>query len=384
MGCCPKAPGDLAERTLLTIPALSEPVSCNVVRCESDLILHITDLHFAVVGNRSQHVWRLESERNNPPRTLVEAVSAAVGKTKIGLVVVTGDFTFTGETAEFHEALASLRLLLGVLNLSTDHLVIIPGNHDIRWTSTASYQEDAEVALAPDEARKNYADFYRELYRHAPSEHLAMGRRYLLPSGVAVEICALNSSSLETGKHFLAGVGRISEGAFEDVASTLGWKDRRIGSMALRIVMVHHHLALTEDLEAASGYPKGFGLALDAVRIQRLAASYGVQLALHGHKHRAFLWRSYVFELPEHAQPNYFLGELAIVGGGSVGSADTEGNSNYFNILAMTSSGVELSIYRSRSIGAFDVMQKWRAPLSIKKDSHQLLLGMWERSDGQR
>jgi len=32
---------------------------------------------------------------------------------------------------------------------------------------------------------------------------------------------------------------------------------------------------------------KGFGIALDAPRILRLAARIGVHLSLHGHKHRA-------------------------------------------------------------------------------------------------
>jgi len=69
--------------------------------------------------------------------------------------------------------------------------------------------------------------------------------------------------------------------------------------MALRVLALHHHLTLTEDLEPAKGYGAGFGIAVDAPRIMRLAARYGVQLALHGHKHRVFMWRSKVYKLPE-------------------------------------------------------------------------------------
>ncbi|HEV3042052.1 MAG TPA: metallophosphoesterase [Candidatus Angelobacter sp.] len=374
----PKQAGDLNERILLTIPAIHEAVSYEVVRCDSNAILHITDLHFAVASNRQQHVWRLPTEIDTQRRTMVDAIMAAIGTRKIGLVLITGDFSFIGEKSEFDEALAALRLLLGILNLSTDHVVVIPGNHDIRWTTDAKYDDKASVTQAPEEARKNYATFYESLFRHPPNPYLAMGRRYLFPSGVAVEICALNSSSLETGKNFLAGVGRINEAAFEEVANTIGWKEQGIGSKALRVLMVHHHLALTENLEAATGYPKGFGLALDAVRIQRLAARSGVQLALHGHKHRAFLWRSYVFELPEDTNPNYFLGELAIIGGGSSGSTDTYGNSNYFNLLNISPTALELTIYRSRNGGIFQPMQNWQAPFSISK-SGQLLLNLWEQ-----
>src|SRR5215471_18560971 len=109
-----------------------------------------------------------------------------------------------------------------------------------------------------------------------------MGRRFALPSGLIIEVCGINSSSLETGKNFLAGMGRIDEGAFAEVAQRLGWTTAE--TLALRLLIIHHHLALTEDLEPAEGYGKGYGLAVDAVRIQRMAAQYGVHLALHGHK----------------------------------------------------------------------------------------------------
>jgi hypothetical protein len=206
--------------------------------------------------------------------------------------------------------------------------------------------------------------------------------RLFIPSlPCAIRISQFPDRHAEThdcDQKFLAGIGRINEAPFEDVANKLGWKYRKTGSMAVRILLVHHHIALTEDLEPTSGYPRGFGLAIDAVRIQRLAASYGVQLAIHGHKHRAFLWRSSVFELPENTKPNYYLGDLAIVGGGSAGSTDTDAKSNYFNLLTMTASGIYLDVYRSRDGGAFESMQQWRASFSLAGSTRQLALGLWE------
>lgn len=374
----PKGLGDSDERMVLTVPALPDAVSPEVVRCDSDVVLHLTDLHYAIGTNRSQHVWKLESERNTQRRTLIEAIHAAIGRRKIGLVIVSGDFSFTGEESEFNEAAAALGHLLGIFGLSTDHLVVIPGNHDIRWTTTATYDADAPVTQASDQARQNYSNFYTRIFRHAPDRYLAMGRRYLFPNGLAVEIAALNSSSLETGRNFLAGVGRVNEAAFEDVANAMRWNEHSTSSRALRVLVLHHHLALTEDLEPTTGYQHGFGLALDAVRIQRIAARHGVQLAIHGHKHRAFLWRSHVFELPEHTQPNHYLGEISIIGGGSAGSSETQGNSNYFNLLELNARSLDLSIYRSRDQGAFQEMQRWRASLESSEKTGQLQLGVWE------
>jgi hypothetical protein len=243
------------------------------------------------------------------------------------------------------------------------------------WSTEDTYQDGAEVQNAPDAAKQNYRVFYKDLFRHEPSLHLSMGRRFLLPSGLSLEICGLNSSSLSTGQNFLAGMGRIEEASFGKVAADLGWTDPR--TLALRILAVHHHLALTEDLEEADGYSRGYGIAVDAVRIQRMAAKYGVQLALHGHKHRSFIWRSSVYELPERANLRYKLGDLSIIGGGSAGSRETDGHSNYFNLLHFSPVELFLEIWRSIRCGEFSAMQKWQAPLKTDSQKGKLMLDDW-------
>jgi 3',5'-cyclic AMP phosphodiesterase CpdA len=376
----PSKPSDPSEQILLSVRALSEPVSTEVVKCKSDDILHLTDVHFAGVENRDQHVWRYESE-GGARHTMVDAIATALGNRKIGLLIISGDFAFIGSTAEFDEAKTAVLRLLGILDLSVDHLIIVPGNHDIQWTTNKVYDPNAPVKVetpeAPEAAKANYAAFYRSLMRHEPNKTLSMGRRFALPCGLTIEICALNSSSLETGKKFLAGMGRIDEGAFADVAQMLGWTTA--STLALRVLVIHHHLALTEDLEPEQGYGLGYGLAVDAVRVQRMAASKGVHLALHGHKHRSFIWRSSVYELPERAQLRYQLGELSIVGGGSGGSKETDGFSNYFNVIGVRPSELALEIFRSINTGAFEVFSKWNAELTLKK-AEGLKLADWTKS----
>lgn len=372
----PAKPSDPDDKIILSTQALTAAVAPDVVRCRSNRILHITDPHFGVDKSRGQHVWRLESEvGKTPANTLTMALTAAIGPTKIGAVIVTGDLTFMGGPDEFTEARHSLNRLLGLLDLNTDHLIVIPGNHDIQWSTNASYSDDAAVMAAPREAKQNYIDFYNKLFRHPPSDHLAMGRRLLLPSGLTLEIGGLNSSSLATGKQFLAGMGKIDEAAFEEVQQGLEWHEST--TAALRILAIHHHLAVTEDVEPAGGYPQGYGMAVDAVRIQRLAAKNRVQLAIHGHKHRAFLWRSSVYELPEHASPDYKLGEISIIGGGSAGSVETESDSNYFNLLDFSPAAMTVEMFRSKAKGRFDHMKTFRAPFGRFDDGGLRLLD-WE------
>jgi len=366
---------DHDEEIILTTHSLSLPVSRESVDLQSNTILHITDPHYSVGHHRNQHVWRLESEAATGMPTLAEAINRAIARRPVGAIIVTGDLTFTGEVEEFEEAATSLTKLFGLLNLDKDRLVVVPGNHDIRWTATGDYDENAVVTEAPERAKTNYEAFYHKMFGHNPNVTLSMGRRFILPCGIPVEVCAVNSSSLETGPNFLAGMGRVQEAALTEIANTLGWDVN--GGLALRVLALHHHLTLTEDLEPFGNYYRGYGIAVDAPRITRLAASFGVQLALHGHKHRAFLWRSGVYELPEHTQPRWKLGNLSIIGGGSAGSQDTDGDRNYFNLININASAIEVTMFHSQNRGAFGQMKEWAAGIELKGSPPSLILSDW-------
>lgn len=154
---------DHDEVILLTTRALSLPVSRDSVDLQRDTILHISDPHFATGKHRSKHIWALESETSGRKArpTLAEAISLALNKKPVGLILITGDLTFTGEEEEFGEAATSITRLLGNLNLDKDRLVIIPGNHDIRWTKMDDYDPKAKITEAPEEAKKTTRVFIK-------------------------------------------------------------------------------------------------------------------------------------------------------------------------------------------------------------------------------
>jgi hypothetical protein len=239
----PRKETDEAEKILLSIQSIPEPISYQPILAKGNTILHITDLHYATGSHRAQHRWALEGAGRT---TMAEAILGATKSENIGLVIITGDLTFLGSTEEFTEASKGVSRLLGTLGLATDNLIVIPGNHDIVWTQKADYDDKAEVVEAPAAATENYRNFYRALFRHDPNDHLSMGRRFLLPSGVSVDVAALNSNSLETGKNFLAGMGRVQESAFQEAANILRW-DESTPSLSLKILALHHHLTLTEN-----------------------------------------------------------------------------------------------------------------------------------------
>jgi 3',5'-cyclic AMP phosphodiesterase CpdA len=379
----PRRRHDGTERLILStrLNVIGEAISETPLRTNGDVILHITDPHFAIGLNRNQHVWRLESESSSRD-SLAEAVSRAIDRQNVAFVVVTGDLTFVGSPDEFREARTFLTRLRGQLNLGPEHFIIVPGNHDIKWSRPGSdtYNPNEEVCSAPDEATRNYRTFYRDFFGHDPDYKLAMARKYVLQQGGVIEVCGVNSSSLAVGRNYLAGMGRVDGGSFDEIARRFGWKSNS-RSLAFRLLALHHHLVPTEDLEDAKGYYSGFGMASDATRIQRMAARNGVHLAIHGHKHREFLWRSDVYELPEDAHETWTLGPLSLLGGGSAGSKETDSAKNYFNTIKINAKNITVEIFRSKSAQHFETMTTWTSSFSLS--SGRLQLGAWQ-SEGKK
>ena len=56
--------GDHDEPILLSLRALrARIISTELVQCQSGVILHLSDVHFATSHHRAKHIWKLESER---------------------------------------------------------------------------------------------------------------------------------------------------------------------------------------------------------------------------------------------------------------------------------------------------------------------------------
>jgi hypothetical protein len=376
-----KREGDPEDRFLAPSLRVAKAVSREPIPVDGCAILHLTDLHFASGTHADQHNWEDEGSGSLAARVLACLKERRV-EDKIGVVIVTGDCIFSPQNgdAEFAKAAAALNRILGVLGLDAQNLVIVPGNHDIAWTKPGDERyEDGRVAITrpPAEATAAYRRFYRTLMRHEPHPDLAMARRFVMSSGVLVDVCALNSNNLETGRSYLAGLGRVGGGVFQDVRGALGWDDERVAT-ALRILALHHHLTNAEDVEDPAEYERGFGMAIDAKSILRQAASSGVHLVLHGHRHRELFWREHVYELPERTQERWELGEVSILGGGSAGSSDLPGGGeNFFRLIEVGRDGLLVDVFRSGD-GRFRRMKRWSAPLGYADG--RLKLGPWEPS----
>ncbi len=373
---------DPSERFFTALPSQDNPLSAQPVVCTGEWLLHLTDPHYAVGDFRHEHQWGLESEERTSPPTMVDAINEALRRSNrtVGAVLVTGDLTYIASSEEFNAAQTGLfKLTNGLLGLSMEHLIVVPGNHDIAWTRNDSYDDGAPVTVAPAEATVNYRQFFKELYGFEASPQLSMARRLIFPGGNLIDVVAVNSSSLEQGKSFLAGMGRVQEIGYRQAAEALSWPNH--SAHGLRILALHHHLALTEDLESPDEYRSGFGIAIDAPRVQRMAADDGVHLAIHGHKHRAFVWRTRAYRLPEYSSERWESGSFNIVGGGSCGSRSTDGRRNFFNLIRVRGSRVDLEMYGCQNRGSFERFMTFRANLNIAPDGDALTIGPWQRQE---
>lgn len=379
----PRKTGDREERLFIPSP-YREPVTSEPMPVSGNRILHLTDVHFSTGVHRKQHGWRLETEESSRGVSMAEAIGNATKNLGVAVLLITGDLTFLANAEEFKAARLSIQRLIGILGLGLEHVIIVPGNHDIRWTKDpgATYTRESGVDQAPAEAQAEYRAFFRDLFQVDAHPTLAMGRRYVFPHGGMVEIGAVNSSSLEQGKNFLAGMGRVRGGGFDELAGVLAWNEKST-SHALRILGLHHHVATTEDVEDPAEYYKGFGMAIDAKNTQRLCARSGVHMIVHGHRHRAFIGRVSVCELPEESNDRWTLGNVSIVGGGSAGSTEVVAKSNYFSLITVSPDGVSVGFYRSKDAERFDKTpaSTWTAPVNLQ--AGRLVLGDWSHQLGK-
>ncbi|PRP96462.1 3',5'-cyclic adenosine monophosphate phosphodiesterase CpdA [Enhygromyxa salina] len=376
----PARSDDRHDRILVARQQTTQALSERPIPLRSSRILHLSDLHFATERtNRNEHIWELTGEGGS---TLQQRIVQALGGDRtVGLVVISGDLTFRAADDEFYEAFRFVHGLMGALGLGPGHLVVVPGNHDLAWTRQRDQQwnRDETVTEAPASAQRAYREsFYDRVFRHAAAEHLGMARRFICPNGLVLEVGGLNSSSLEQGSNWLAGMGRVNDAALTDIAETLEWKADR-ASMALRLLVHHHHLTPIEDVVPTSEFYRGFGMAADAKRTLRQAARHNVQLVLHGHRHQPFIETTNVYAELEHAETKWQLGRVGIIGAGSAGSTSVNNNDNYFNILEIQGGQLDLQVFRARSPhgsrGDFRMIQEWSAPMLL--EAGQLRLGDW-------
>jgi ubiquinone/menaquinone biosynthesis C-methylase UbiE/predicted MPP superfamily phosphohydrolase len=289
-------------------------------------VLHLSDLHFT---NKSERFYFFDRGIN----TMVEKIAEALSSKQIrpAVIVASGDLTWDGDPADFELATRFFEQLLSVLDLSSKELLIVPGNHDMRWNRGAERADKNERDSA-------YRLFFKGLKGGNCSKDLS---DYCITPEIT--ILGLNSASRENPDN--PGIGFVGEDQWKKLWEKVQAHES-FDPTALRIAAIHHHLLPVSWVEVIEK-DKQFSLTLDAEELQSNLISSGFTVVLHGHQHHPFLR---LISSPTSSESHCLL----VAGAGSASAGREKlGNvrRNHFQVLSWEDSELFVDWFGLRAVG---------------------------------
>lgn len=287
-------------------------------------LLHLSDLHFGTDHHFAQ------SNNVQGLSTLAQAIKRALDENSLRVdhIVFTGDFFSHDQPRDRIHAEFGIKALVKSLELKSEDLSFLPGNHDKSWDKTLS----PFPFIAYNEL---VAAFEHEEFS---AENLPI-IKHLNPQSKSrpILLALLNSCTVEG--EALAGIGNVGEEQLDKLRSEI--KKANFSNYVL-IAALHHHLLPIYPVDKIidpfwpDDAPKGRSShTLDAIDVLGELAGLKTALIIHGHQHRPAVI-SYKDRL--HKSP-----ELTIAASGSCASKHDERqfyiheiNDNVINILSFT------------------------------------------------
>jgi len=326
------------------------------IRSNSKNILWVSDLHYTDTGN---HEFPHTAD-GGVDRTLGVALNEAfiTHKVKdIGGLIVSGDITWKATKDEFDFAKPFFRWTTNVGIRENYQIALCPGNHDIAF-SRVNLKERCEVRAALPEDRKQFEDFYQDLFYILPNAFLCSGRRFLINGIIPVEIVCLNTSHLQQGPveaesadaspdvNYFKGQGFVGADQLTHVENEMRWMDESEPDKprAFRILVMHHHLVpITYRTKPMPGQLQS--VVLDAEAIMRWISKHRINLVLHGHMHQPYCVKLTRPKVDKWGEPDH---EFHIIALGSTGVSKShlgETPHNTFGILKFGVKAVTVNVY---------------------------------------
>lgn len=310
-------------------------------------ILHLTDLHLgsenpdAEVDDYTKSDIVPPSDRTNRRSLVADTLTAVAARLQaddeaLAAVVVSGDVTYAGDRGGFEE-LVPLLAMLGDSLPAPERIVVVPGNHDVRWRTPADSDE-------------RYAEFRRCVDQHgyvtpalASSDAIDPATSFLVDREAGFVVVPFNSASLcgvlapldlapadlDNGFRKSAAGSRV-RGELEalrcfDAARIplehlrgvrTGLEQVDAGRALLRVAVLHHHLLPVDPAEE----DKPFDALINLQAFREFLRANGFSLVLHGHKHAA---GTYYDHLASPDQPTSADAVVTLVlSGSTIGGAD--------------------------------------------------------------
>ena len=358
------------DKTFLRLDDRTEPTAKKSVSRSQNFnkscVLHLSDLHFG-----DDYAYRTQDEVVAPGelrRTLTDCLVEDVAR--IGLaddvaaLVVTGDFMSSGNWSDSvrSQALQEFKALQEAFSIAQEHIVVVPGNHDI-----VRYPDSAEVDIATISVdnqttyqhEREFRTFVEQLIGRSWQESLNYVWRIHLKQ-VDLLVCVLNSCTIVATQWTEYGfVGTSGLDAIQQL------KAEAIERPTFKFMALHHHLLPVAEVEAPQS--RGVSLNLDASQLLDAAQDAGVHVALHGHQHlpKLALYQTIPLMGVNTNRP------LHVISNGSTGAVQARlpGNErNTYCAFRLSDAGMELWMREIRPDGKEGAML-YHGPLEVVPDS---------------
>jgi 3',5'-cyclic AMP phosphodiesterase CpdA len=277
------------------------------------LLLHLSDLHLAnapaedALGDYKVEAVK-EDDRVSRAQLLKNTLKAlpiwlAENETALDGVIITGDVTTRGAPAGFQQ-LPDLLGALGTALPDAEHIVVVPGNHDVTWGTEPGSEERYSAFLEGVRAAGYVTPLldgidYTGDDPASDANPLLTGPDFIVAAVNSADMCGViepfqGDAAAEFAR--LTAAGDISEELQDQIRRARTYDMPRISHRQLaalagmidrvppglvRIVALHHHLVPVREEEEV----KPFEAIVNLGAFNAFLGETGIDLVVHGHKH---------------------------------------------------------------------------------------------------
>ncbi|NOI07368.1 metallophosphoesterase family protein [Vibrio alginolyticus] len=202
-------------------------------------------------------------------------------KIKATHILIAGDITQTAAYSEFELAAKNIKAIAELLNVNTECVFFIPGNHDSSWDdekSSIDNNEPLELTIRKKYINLEQHPYFKELLNNATFQGMYSSPYGSIWDSEEITVVGINSSardSINTTVHH----GSVS---IEDLGSIKAELDKIETSDKIKVLLTHHH---PKNYTDRTFQDNDFSIMQNADALLRFATSSEFDVIVHGHKH---------------------------------------------------------------------------------------------------
>lgn len=348
--------------------SIPEVFQKNHVKTQSKKLLWFSDVHFG--SGDSEHGFETDE-----PIQLATIIAKYINDEaeNIDGLIISGDLTWRSSSEEFDLVERFYKYLNSTTRLSMDRIGFCPGNHDVSFSDikdpetlkalrkfysiqikssggaklNKSERDKLKAIKLTNAASGNYKKHFKNVVGVQPNEFLSMGKKFLVAGQRSVEICFLNSNSLQQHSFSFQGHGFVGRKQMEHAEKEMGWgKQNNKIYGGTRIVVLHHNLLpVTYSLDTYIG--EQTSMVYDSKAIITWCYDNDVDIIIHGHTHE----RS-INKLSQYKDNNTNPKSVWVIGLGSTGAHHSHlvpGTENEFAEFDFSNEVIELTFRKIKT-----------------------------------